>query len=261
MYPITILQKVNLFNTLIKFRFSNEFSKKHFYRSYHSTNIGEIDLKFNANYTYPKPRDTRKYYLNTFVKFIVFFSIIFSILFVLSELLFIDEAPLELSFAGVAVYRQSANNIPVYTAYVGLIIGFLIGVGMFSGAMLANKILAPPGGRLRTNVIDDDEFAETTYECGETPIGEGHAQINLQYYSFAIVFIMFDVISALALMFALVFSFGFSGGSEQITILNGILWTPSIIDILLQVLGIIFFITLPLIVLGFWLKKKAILWQ
>lgn len=224
-------------------------------------------MKFNANYTYAKPRDRRKFYLNTLAKFIIFSSIIVSILFVLSEFLFQDtnilggtSNPLQLTFEGVNVYSQSSNNIPVYTAYVGLIIGFFIGVGMFSGAMIVNKILAPPGGKLRTDLIDDDEFAETTYECGETPIGEGHTQINLQYYSFAIVFIMFDIISALALMFALVFSFGFSS-SEQITILGGTPWTPTLGDILLQILGIIFFITLPLIILGFWLKKKAILWQ
>ena len=104
-------------------------------------------------------------------------------------------------------------------------------------------------------VVNDDEYADTTYECGETPIGTGQAQINLQYYSFALVFIMFDIITALTLMFAIVFS------STSFMVVEGIPFTPSTGDVILQIVAILFFVLSPLLVLGLWLRKKAILWQ
>jgi len=47
---------------------------------------------------------------------------------------------------------------------------------------------------------------DTTYECGEVPIGEAQIQFNFQYYMFAIIFVVFDVVAVFLLLWALTFS-------------------------------------------------------
>jgi NADH:ubiquinone oxidoreductase subunit 3 (subunit A) len=45
-----------------------------------------------------------------------------------------------------------------------------------------------------------------TYECGEEPIGEAKIQFHFQYYMFAIIFVIFDIIIVFLMIWALVFS-------------------------------------------------------
>jgi len=45
-----------------------------------------------------------------------------------------------------------------------------------------------------------------TYECGEDPLGEAQIQFHFQYYMFAIIFVVFDVLIAFIFAWALVFS-------------------------------------------------------
>lgn len=220
-------------------------------------------VHFDKLYTYDRPRNRTMFWIDSIAKFIVLSGVGLVALWVASEIL------LKGSFLGfplkflVITNPQAPGNtsanildpIPVTTAYVGLGVGFLGGAVMYIVPVIMNFILAPPGGKLRTVVVPDDEYADTTYECGEDPIGSGHGQVNLQYYSFALVFIMFDIITALTLMFAVVFSYT---GSLTFA---GIPYSPSQSDIILQILAILMFILSPLLVLGFWLKKKAILWQ
>ncbi|MHA2253709.1 MAG: NADH-quinone oxidoreductase subunit A, partial [Candidatus Kariarchaeaceae archaeon] len=42
------------------------------------------------------------------------------------------------------------------------------------------------------------------YECGEIPIGDAHTRFNFQYYVFALVFVIFDVVSSFLLSWALI---------------------------------------------------------
>jgi len=46
---------------------------------------------------------------------------------------------------------------------------------------------------------------ETTYECGEVPIGEARIQFHFQFYMYAIIFVAFDVITIFLLIWALNF--------------------------------------------------------
>ena len=45
----------------------------------------------------------------------------------------------------------------------------------------------------------------TTYECGEEPIGTGWHRYNVRYYTFALLFLVFDVAGVFLLLFALLF--------------------------------------------------------
>lgn len=49
----------------------------------------------------------------------------------------------------------------------------------------------------------DEKFE--TYECGEDPWGEAQIQFHFQYYMFAIIFVVFDVLVVFMLAWAIVF--------------------------------------------------------
>jgi NADH:ubiquinone oxidoreductase subunit 3 (subunit A) len=51
-----------------------------------------------------------------------------------------------------------------------------------------------------------DPRGETTYECGEVPIGDAQIQFHFQYYMYAIIFVAFDLVTVFILMWALVFT-------------------------------------------------------
>lgn len=46
---------------------------------------------------------------------------------------------------------------------------------------------------------------DSTYECGEVPIGTAHIQFTFQYYMYAILFVAFDVVVIFLVLWALVF--------------------------------------------------------
>lgn len=47
----------------------------------------------------------------------------------------------------------------------------------------------------------------STYECAETPIGEGRTQFGIQYFRYAIFFIIFDVFTTFILICATAFTY------------------------------------------------------
>ncbi len=46
----------------------------------------------------------------------------------------------------------------------------------------------------------------TTYECGEVPIGEAQIQFHFQFYMFAIIFVIFDIVTVFLVIWALAFA-------------------------------------------------------
>jgi NADH:ubiquinone oxidoreductase subunit 3 (subunit A) len=112
--------------------------------------------------------------------------------------------------------------------------------GIFLVAGLASPVvikiiqylLAPNIPRLRA--------ATTTYECGEKPIGEAQIRFNTQFYTFAVVFVIFDILT----IFFLLWAFAFQIIDE--------------IETAILVMGsFAFFI---LIGLFFWIKKGTMTW-
>ena len=78
-------------------------------------------------------------------------------------------------------------------------------MGIFLIAGLASPIvikmiqyfLAPNIPRLKR--------ASTTYECGEKRIGEAQVRYNVQYFTFAVVFVVFDILTILFVLWAYAF--------------------------------------------------------
>ena len=69
-------------------------------------------------------------------------------------------------------------------------------VGLMAFVLVLWKVLRP--ARL-------DPEKETTYECGEEPVGSAWIQFNIRFYVFALIFIVFDVEAVFLLPWAVVF--------------------------------------------------------
>jgi len=69
-------------------------------------------------------------------------------------------------------------------SYIPVAIFAIVGVVFPLGAFILSKFVRP-------TVAVPAKY--TTYECGEVPIGEAWHQYNIQYYMYAILFVIFDV--------------------------------------------------------------------
>jgi len=84
--------------------------------------------------------------------------------------------------------------------YVSTLVLLGMGVVTVIGFFILNKLLAPKrGNKYRIEGLS----AFVAYECGEVPIGDARSRFNFQYYVFALVFVVFDVVSAYLLAWAL----------------------------------------------------------
>jgi len=49
-------------------------------------------------------------------------------------------------------------------------------------------------------------WQDKTYECGSEPIGQARVQFRFQYYSFGIIFVVFDLVATFLLIWSVAFS-------------------------------------------------------
>ncbi|MFX0084455.1 MAG: NADH-quinone oxidoreductase subunit A [Candidatus Hodarchaeota archaeon] len=78
-------------------------------------------------------------------------------------------------------------------------------LGIFLIAGLASPIAIKVIQYLLAPNIPRLKQAKTTYECGEKPIGEAQVRFNIQFYTFAVVFVVFDILTILFLLWAFAF--------------------------------------------------------
>ncbi|MFQ6136976.1 MAG: NADH-quinone oxidoreductase subunit A [Candidatus Hydrothermarchaeales archaeon] len=84
----------------------------------------------------------------------------------------------------------------LYEYYIPVAIFAIVGLSVPIVLMLLSKLLAPSNkysGKL------------TTYECGVEPTGVAQIQYHMQYYMFAIIFVVFDVEMVFMYPWAVVF--------------------------------------------------------
>ncbi|GAA0954628.1 NADH-quinone oxidoreductase subunit A [Nonomuraea longicatena] len=84
-----------------------------------------------------------------------------------------------------------------YGSYALVAALLFIGVAIFAGAMIANRLLRP------TRPTADKL---TTYECGVDPVGEGWAQSQVRYYVFTYLYVVFAVDAVFLFPWATVFA-------------------------------------------------------
>jgi NADH-quinone oxidoreductase subunit A len=91
----------------------------------------------------------------------------------------------------------SADVLQAYAStYTPVIIGVLIGIVFMASTLFAANLLAP---RVRSRGKD------TTYECGMVPIGQGWTQMNVRYYLYAILFLIFEIEAVFLFPWAVIF--------------------------------------------------------
>jgi NADH:ubiquinone oxidoreductase subunit 3 (subunit A) len=87
---------------------------------------------------------------------------------------------------------------------------------------------------------------ETTYECGELPIGQAQIQFHIQFYIYAIIFVVFDIVTVFLLIWAFAYD---SFGIDKDNLMNN---TPLLIAAI--------FVGIMLIGVYYAIKKEKILW-
>ncbi|XVH30846.1 NADH-quinone oxidoreductase subunit A [Haloferacaceae archaeon DSL9] len=73
----------------------------------------------------------------------------------------------------------------------------LVGIAIPLGMMAVSALLRP-------SVPEQGKSA--TYESGEIPTGPGRAQVNIQYYMVALLFVVFDIETVLIFPWAVIYS-------------------------------------------------------
>ncbi len=120
--------------------------------------------------------------------------------------------------------------------YIPIIMFLIIGALVPIGALIAVKIISPLNPTFRK---------QSTYEGGLSPIRDALIQYNVQYYLFAIVFVIFDV--EVLFLYPWIYIYA----SEAIPTLGGV--SIAVIDMLI-------FIVVLLIGLLYAIKKEALRW-
>ena len=72
----------------------------------------------------------------------------------------------------------------LFSNYGAVLVAIPVGIMLVLTALLATKLLAP---QRRTALKGQ------VYECGMLPIGRNWAQVHVRYYSYALLFLVFDV--------------------------------------------------------------------
>lgn len=87
---------------------------------------------------------------------------------------------------------------------------------------------------LRPRVVDARK--ETTYECGEPPIGQSWVRFDMRFYTFALIFLIFDVEVAFLYPWAVIFRDARAGGLE----LGFFVFLEAAIFVLILMVGLIY---------------------
>jgi NADH-quinone oxidoreductase subunit A len=74
--------------------------------------------------------------------------------------------------------------VSFYEQYGTFAVVALVGIGFYGLVMLVNRVLRP-------SLPHSQKL--TTYECGVDSVGSGWSQMNIRYYVFAFLFVIFDV--------------------------------------------------------------------
>ena len=113
---------------------------------------------------------------------------------------------------------MSSQNLDVFMPVV-ILMG--IGVIMFAGALIVGSFIRPQ---------KPTALKEQPYECGEDPIGSAWSNFNVRFYVMALVFIIFDVESALLMPVASVFKRFNEAGAGGAVLVSIILFIGVLIE-------------------------------
>ncbi len=134
--------------------------------------------------------------------------------------------------------------IQILEQYLSVLVLFLFAIVFILLFIIVNKLMGPPKKEIKNQFEGINSFV--AYECGEVPIGEAQSRFNFQYYVFALVFVVFDVVSSLLVAWALIINAKAYVSGED-------------------VIGVFFsaFIFIGILFVGFiyWWKRNALRWM
>ena len=79
-----------------------------------------------------------------------------------------------------------------------------VSIGIFALIALSFPVMTFFIGRF-FRPHNDNALKNSTYECGEIPVGEAHIQFHFQYYMFAILFVVFDLVVVFLILWVQVY--------------------------------------------------------
>jgi NADH:ubiquinone oxidoreductase subunit 3 (chain A) len=82
-------------------------------------------------------------------------------------------------------------------SYIPLVVVGIIALGFAPLSWMVSRFVRP---------TKPTQWMEATYECGSEPIGDAHVQFRFQYYAFAIIFVVFDLVATFLMIWAVAFS-------------------------------------------------------
>lgn len=82
-------------------------------------------------------------------------------------------------------------------SYIPLAILGVLALGFAPAAWLVSRVLRPK---------KPSQWQDMTYECGSEPIGEARVQFRFQYYSFGIIFVVFDLVVTFLMLWTVAYS-------------------------------------------------------
>ena len=86
--------------------------------------------------------------------------------------------------------------VDVATEYLPVAVFSIVAILFAAGSLFGQRLFRPNAPNPIKNMV---------YECGEAPIGEAQIQFSFQYYVFAIVFVVADVLAVFLILFGLTF--------------------------------------------------------
>lgn len=82
-------------------------------------------------------------------------------------------------------------------SYIPLVALAILALGFSPLAWTVSKLIRPR---------KPSAWQDKTYECGSEPIGQARVQFRFQYYSFGIIFVVFDLVATFLLIWSVAFS-------------------------------------------------------
>lgn len=101
---------------------------------------------------------------------------------------------------------QTMSSAAYLNPYLPVLIFAIISVLFVLVSFVVSALLRP---------TKREPLKKTTYECGEVPIGDTRIQFHFQYYMFALIFVIADVLT----VFLALWAFNFSPRSTAVNVL------------------------------------------
>lgn len=121
------------------------------------------------------------------------------------------------------------NAMSLIASYLPFLFVGIISLGFAPLAWLVSRLIRPS---------QSTKWTEETYECGSVPIGDARVQFRFQYYAFALIFVVFDLV----VTFLMIWAVAFAGLSDAATV-----W-------------MLLFLAIMLIGVAYALKKEEEIW-